>query len=504
MHWIISKINTKFENKYFFLKLYSVTYNKSKKTCCITFLYPEDKFLDDAEKTEIENFIVSLLNLNAKTSVKFKKSYLDENLITNAFFNFIDKSFPSLKGFIDKKSAFVEKNFQQRIINIKIDEEFLSYISEDKLKNETKKELEKHFITEIYLNLEKAKIAKEVKFIPKETVKKVTPRYEVKLGRNLFGGEIVPNPEFIKNVKGEKTSIILAGKIENFEKKSYEVKKGKRAGQTKNYFAFTLYDTTARIDVRYFTTLANEKHMDQLASGDEVIILGNVEEFNKKLTLYVSAISRCYLPEKIEIKQEFSNNFEVVKIEPYSIVSQENLFKTTIVYNPFIEKGKFVVFDVETTGLNYETDELLEIGAVKIENGKIVSKFQTLIKPKKPIPPSATAINNITDVMVADAPKLDAVIRDFYRYCKDCGMVGYNVSFDQKFVVQAGKAQGIVFENEFIDLMPIAKSKLRLSRYKLTDVVKRLEITLDNAHRAYADALATAEAFLKLNSEEYA
>ena len=146
----------------------------------------------------------------------------------------------------------------------------------------------------------------------------------------------------------------------------------------------------------------------------------------------------------------------------------------------------------------------MEIGAVKVENGKIVSKFASLIKPSRPIPPSATLINNITDEMVASSPSIEPVLRDFYRYTRGAALVGYNVSFDQKFILQAARKQGLLFDNEFIDLMPLAKSKLRLSRYKLTDVVKRLEITLDGAHRAYADALATAEAFLKLNSKEFA
>ncbi len=504
MDWIVSKINEKFQDKFNFLKTYNVVYSQEKKTCCLTFLYPEDKSLSDEDKLAVTEFVKNTLALKGELIVKFRKSYLDEDLIIKAFLNFMKNQFPSIVGFIDKETISVQRNFAQSIIKIKIDSEFLDYISEEEIKKQTKKQLEKQFITEIFLEIEKANIAKEVNLKPRETFKAKIPRYDVEEKRNLFGGEIAPHPEFIKNVKGEKKSVILAGKIENFEKKSYEVKKGKNAGKQKNYFAFTLFDTTSRIDVRYFTTISNEKQMDKLLNGDQVLILGDVEEFNRKLTLYIKAISRCVLPEKIEFKQPLSKDYEVVEIVPYSILSQENIFKKTVIFNPFVEHGDFVVFDVETTGLNYETDELLEIGAVKIHDGKIVSKFQSLIKPRNPIPPSATAINNITDSMVSSSPSADAVVRDFYRYTRGCGLVGYNVSFDQKFILQEAKKQNIIFDNEFIDLLPIAKSKLRLPHYKLSDVVKRLEITLDGAHRAYADALATAEAFLKLNSEEYA
>ena len=503
MDWLLSKINTEFENKYSFLKLLNVTLKKASASCCITFLYPENKNLSDDEKLELKTYIKSILPLNSTLTVKFKKSYLDDNLVLKALFDFLSSAFPSVVPFVSKESAKVLKDFSQTTVSLVIDKGFLEFFNENELKTAAKKEMEKQFCTEFTLVIEKGEIAKDIELKPIQKLKPTVPRYQVEQFRNLFGGEISPNPEYIKNIKSAKTSVILAGKIENFEEKSYEVKKGKMIGQRKNYFAFVLNDTTAKIDVRYFTTIANEKKFAQLLSGDEVLILGDIEEFNKKLTLYVKAISRCKLPEKIELKQVFSNEYETPCVTPYSILSQDNLFKRQVIYNPFIERATFVVFDVETTGLDYENDELLEIGAVKIEKGTIVSKFSSLIKPANPIPPSATAINNITDAMVESSPSVDVVIRDFYRYTRGSALVGYNVSFDQKFVLQAAKKQGLVFDNEFVDVMPLAKSKLRLPRYRLGDVVKRLEITLDGAHRAYADALATAEAFLKLNSNEF-
>ncbi len=502
MDWLVSKINSEFNNRFSFIKLFNVTLNKKQKTCYITLLYPESKNISDDEKELIDAYVKKILNLNSKVFVKFKKSYLDNNLILKALFDFFEKSFPSVVPFISKDNAKVEKDFSQTNVTITIDKGFLEFFNENDLKSASKKEMEKQFCTEFFLNIEQGEVAKDVELKPIQHVKKSVPRFQVEQFRNLFGGEISPNPEFIKNIKTAKASVILAGKIENFEEKSYEAKKGKMKGQMKNYFAFVLNDTTARIDVRYFTTIANEKKFAQLLSGDEVLIMGDVEEFNKKLTLYVKSISRCKLPEKIELKQNFSMEFETDCVSPYSLASQDNLFKPEVVYNPFIERGSFVVFDTETTGLDYEHDELLEIGAVKIEKGIIVSKFSMLIKPRNPIPASATEINNITNEMVSESPSADVVVRDFFRYCKGSALVGYNVSFDQKFVLQEAKKQGLVFENEFVDVMPLAKSKLRLTRYRLGDVVKALGITLDGAHRAYADALATAEAFLKLNSNE--
>ncbi len=505
MDWLTAKINKEFENKFSFLKLLEVKYNKIQTSCLISFLYPENKLLTEVEKQTITEYIKKGLAIAGDINVKFKKSYLDDNLISKSFFDILKKDFPSAYGFADIDTFLLTKDFNSRNISIKISEDFLDYINENKLKQSLKESMEQLFCSEFFISLIKGPPAKEVSLsqINSRLFKQAVPRYQVKLARNLFGGEVAPSPEYIKNVKSEKKSVILAGKIENFEKKSYEVKKGKTKGQQKYYFAFELNDTTSKIDVRYFTTKSNEKEMDKLLNNDEVLVLGDIKEFNKRFTLYVRAISRCKLPEKIELVPVLTNDYEVVSPTTYSILSQENLFKKATKYSDKILSNSYIVFDVETTGLNYETDELLEIGAVKIENGRIVSKFQSLIKPINPIPLTATEINNITDSMVANSPSLDVVIRDFYRYTRGCEMVGYNVSFDQKFILEAAKKQSIIFDNNFIDALPLARDKLRLTRYKLTDVVKRLEITLDGAHRALADALATAEVFLKLNSAEF-
>lgn len=503
MEWIVSQIINKLGEKYSFLKLISIVYKKKEKECLLTFIYPENERLTDDEKEKIENFIVSSLNLNAKVFVKFKKSYLDNELVLKSLFKYIDNNYPSLNAFIQKENTQVEKDFSQIKVILNIDEEFLTYINEFEFKNRCKEYLENNFCSEFLIDYNKIHMPKTI--LNKKTQQKNKPiaRFEVKVVKQVFGGDIPPNPEFIKNIKSPKKSVILAGKVKNIEKKFYEVKKGKQKGTQKCYFSFVLDDTTSKIDARYFSTITNEKKMDIINNNFEVLTIGDVEQFNQRLTYYVKSLSLCELPEKIYYKQSVSKDYESVAVEPYSIISQENLFKKSIIYSQEVLSNNYVVFDVETTGLNYEEDEIIELGAVKIEQGKIVSKFSTLVKPKNPIPPSATIINNITNEMVVNAPAIEPVLRDFYRYTRNCILVGYNVAFDQKFILQAAKKQGISFDNNFFDLMPLAKNKLKLSRYKLVDVVKRLDINLDGAHRAYADALATAEAFLKLNANEY-
>lgn len=507
MDWLSTLIEKEFGDKFSFLKLLEVVYNKDSRQCLITFLYPENKIFSDKDKELIINFIKSKLNLNAKVIVKFKRSFLDDELIERNFFALLKTEYPSIYA-LSNNSLELKKDFNNINIKFNLEKNSAEFINEDEFKNKLKNLLEAKFCCEFSIDLEKIERKLDIPEIKREVKENIfsqkTPRYEVQFIKKIFGGEICNKPEFIKNIKSEKTSVILAGKIEKFEKKSYESKKPKTKGQTKHYYSFELNDTTSTIDVKYFTSKTNERKMDALKNEDEVLILGDIRSFNNKLSLYIKEISLCKLPEKIEIPVVFSNEYEKIKPENYTVLTQANLFKKQTQYNETIYSNCYVVFDVETTGLEYETDEIIEIGAVKIQEGKIHSKFSTLIKPKNPIPAQVTLINNITDSMVANSPPIDVVIRDFYRFSRGATMVGYNVAFDQKFIQKAAKNQGLFFDNEFVDVLPIAKSKLKMSRYKLTDVVKRLQIELEGAHRALADSLATAEVFLELNSVNYA
>lgn len=508
MEILTQKINNKFGEKYSYLKLYEVNFDKQRKLVEIIFLYPESKdCVSEESKKEISDFIKQSLNLNSEIFVKFKKSYLDDNLIISSLLNYIKSNHYSVFTFLNEDKISIKREGFWIEISFALHEQLFDLYSNKNLEEEIKKYLEKNFLCEFSIKIEKStEILNTENFIEKQnklTYDKVSltpkiPRYRVSDIDSIFGNEIEPLPEFIKNITFEKTSVILAGKIENFEKKSYEVKKGKQKGKTKFYYAFVLNDTTAKIDVRYFTNKANEVKMDKLFNGGDVIIVGDVQEFNKKFTLYVKSIAYCKLPEIIEYKKIFSDGYEAVKPKAFTVTKQENLFvKETPLARDILET-EYVVYDTETTGLDGDNDEIIEIGAVKIKNGVICEQFQTLIKPNNPIPASATEINNITNEMVADAPSGDVAIRDFYRWTRGATLVAYNISFDQKFINNSGKKEGITFDNPSLDCLAIAKNKLRLPKYRLSDVVKRLDITLNNAHRALADAIATAEAFLIL------
>ena len=156
----------------------------------------------------------------------------------------------------------------------------------------------------------------------------------------------------------------------------------------------------------------------------------------------------------------------------------------------------YVAFDLETTGLSLETDQIIEIGALKVKDGKVVDRFMEFIKPDKPISSTITSITGITNEMVADARKTEMVIRDFTEFCEDDVLVGHNIMFDYKFCKLYAQKCGYAFEKKGIDTLKIARKIHREFESKsLGALCEHYHITNQAAHRAYHDALATAKLY---------
>lgn len=162
-------------------------------------------------------------------------------------------------------------------------------------------------------------------------------------------------------------------------------------------------------------------------------------------------------------------------------------------------RDSFVVFDLETTGFSPTRNRIIEIGAVKVENGKITDRFSTFVNPGVPIPPRITEVTSIEDSMVADAPGIETVLPEFLAFCQGCVLVAHNADFDYSFICKKGIEQGLDTEFTVVDTVGIARVLFpHLARYTLDNVAKVLKISLVNHHRAVEDAEATAEIFEKM------
>ena len=158
----------------------------------------------------------------------------------------------------------------------------------------------------------------------------------------------------------------------------------------------------------------------------------------------------------------------------------------------------YIVFDIETTGFSSIRDRIIEIGAVKVENGKITDRFSTFVNPERPIPFEITNLTSITDEMVMDSPTIEVILPRFLEFVGDGILVAHNAGFDVGFIEQNCRNQQIDRKFVYVDTVALARILLpTLSKYKLNTVAKALHISLENHHRAVDDAGATAEIFVR-------
>lgn len=173
-----------------------------------------------------------------------------------------------------------------------------------------------------------------------------------------------------------------------------------------------------------------------------------------------------------------------------------NKGKHTIEYIP-----DHVIFDLETTGINCHSDEVIEISAIKVVGGKAEEEFSSLVNPQMKIPYYASEVNGITDDMVADAPTFDAILYDFLEFIGDLPLVGHNIcAFDLLFIYRdSEKYFGKVPGNDYVDTLRMARLCLPdIKNYKLTDLAEHFGLETEGAHRALCDCRMNQLVYEKL------
>ncbi len=168
-----------------------------------------------------------------------------------------------------------------------------------------------------------------------------------------------------------------------------------------------------------------------------------------------------------------------------------------------LEDLTYVVFDTETTGLTPSTDEIVQIAAVRLVNGRRVQRevFDTLVDPGRPIPQSSTDVHGITEDMVKGAPTIAEAGKRFHDFARGAVLVAHNAPFDMEFLRRHEKSIGVRFDHPVLDTVLLSAVVYgQLEQHSLDALTARLGITIPEAarHTAIGDTVATADAFLKL------
>ena len=187
---------------------------------------------------------------------------------------------------------------------------------------------------------------------------------------------------------------------------------------------------------------------------------------------------------------------------------QNNFIYGNKKYNFREHKGKsllkwvdnYVLVDIETTGLSPRTDEIIEIGAIKVKENKIIDTYNTLIKIDRNLNPFITKLTGITDKMLETGKETDKALEEFVNFTGNEIIMGHNVNFDINFIYDKCLSYlDYYLSNDFVDTMRIAKHILPdIQNYKLGTLANYFGVDYRSAHRGLEDVEITYEVYNKL------
>ena len=170
-----------------------------------------------------------------------------------------------------------------------------------------------------------------------------------------------------------------------------------------------------------------------------------------------------------------------------------------------MREDSFISVDIETTGLSPVKDKIIEIGALKVVEGKVIEEFDILIDPRVELPERIVELTGISQDMLTGRPTIEEVLPKFLEFAKDLPLLGHNIVFDYSFLKTAAVKQKLVFERKGIDTLQIARTLLSdLESKSLEALCQYYGIVNKKHHRAFEDAKATMMLYEKLSSHENA
>jgi len=492
------------------LKFKDAEFVTRTNTLNVNFLYNPKLFMLADNAMKIEKHIKDCVKENINISTKFIKCSLEENSIAIYVYTTICNNFPALSKDFHSTDIKVEINELNIALTLSLIPQIYDYAIQSHRELDIKAKLEENFYGTFsvrfvkksdYTGIEDAiesqmEFQNSIKILEEKTVYKISNMQHIfnKADYNLA-------IEFSK-ASENLADCCVCGKIVRVDKRTYK-RKSSVNGETKFndriFYTINISNEGKYLNCSIFPHVAEEQRGDVLQVGQNVAMQGKFETYNGRLNFVAKSLCVCdyekYTP-PVKFKS-VNEKYHTVFPEEYIDYSQSGMFDETVNLK---EKDKsFVVFDLETTGLDSKTNEIIEIGAVKIAGGKIVSTFSTFIKPSVSIPDEITDLTGITNKMVEDSPSINYVLPDFYKYCYGSALVAHNIAFDYGFLSNIAKKMNYNFDNEQYDTLNMARQKLLgLKNFKLETVAERLNVSLVGAHRAVNDAMATAKCFLEL------
>ncbi len=499
----LKKISEKTDNKFPFVRIKEVVFDRENFSVEMVIVVPYNidyKVWNDDVREELEKNCRELMPDTFAVSFRYVKSTLDEDIIKRVVKNYFVENNKALIGQIDEENIAV--NINKNIVKITLPcfDCVCDYMQKSGIVDKLTDYLNRNFVAD-KININLVKIGKQ------DTKEILVKQEDVYIDRGIVnisaqhalkGSGIDSRPRYISRYDKPKDSVCICGSVSGFTR---------RVSKTKGYvfYNFTLDDTTGTMDVIVFTRSKKKACLDCVENDQYLVVEGKLEQddYRKGLCLFADKVDYCKIDfDEMQANMKASYDAQKKKNKsypmPYHGSGNANLMDFLEETCDLLNNRDVVVFDLETTGLDQARDRIIEIGAVKLVKGEIVSYYSTMVDPKMLIPPAASSVNNIYDKDVADAPYIEDCLPDFMDYCKGCVIVAHNAGFDVGFVKRECTSLGLSFDNMVYDSLQLAQKAFPgFGRYNLGFLCKKLGIELNNAHRAYFDAEATARLFIK-------
>lgn len=433
---------------------------------------------------------------------EIEKRTPDEALLKQEIMRFMKSRFPAASAFLEERYVEVEKRESGALFRFALASGEQALFTADNVLDEVARHLRSTFCGTYFGDVkltEKQREALEEEVIEEAEVRKIRV-FPIENYEKLDGAE--PQPKYatyIADCNEEKENAVVCGRLISIRKR--ESKKGK------TFYSLEIADPTGRVRGAYFPKKATAEKIDALQNDVNLVCTGNFEIFNSELSFNIKKIDFGSPPENFVPEQlpgrKVPKAFHYVFPEAFSDYTQSDLFENSVLPDD-LKTQNFVVFDLETTGLNNQpavgkVDRIIEIGAVKIVDGNISEKFSTFVACPEKLPQNIVELTGIHDEDLIGAPECENVIADFYKFIDGCALVGHNVQFDYRFVKYYGEQSRFFIDAKTYDTWTISQEVLRgeLTNYKLNTLADYYGIHF-NHHRAFDDALTTAKVFIRL------
>ena len=512
---IIEQLNERTSNEFSYLRLSFGEAELSKRQITLAFLYPEEREHDVlANEERLTELIRDIAAVPCTLQIRFIKSHFDNEFFKTRLFKFLF-AYPALAGGLTEQDVVIRRAAGQITVTLHIEESLVGYCTDKKVIKAIEDFIALNYCEPIVVEVQPKTETKALDSIDEYERQLDYAENGVSLDRadeqrsirpqmveDFIGDIIYDTARYICDCKRPEQRLVVCGTIEGFREVE---RKNVTEGKPNKFFKFVLRDPTGEMSCLYFPNRRTVEQMSLLKDGKQIVCCGDldVDKFRPgQMTYSVRRISLCMLPADFKINRlvrKVDEKYRYVFPEPYRVVAQDSLFRVEEKPPAFAIGKTFCVFDIETTGLNASQDKIIEIGAVRVVDGRITETFSTFVNPGMPIPERITDLTSITDEDVRDAPTIDEALPDFYKFSYNTIIVGQNVQFDCGFISVAGQEMNIYFDNERMDTLALGRRYVpTLGKYKLSNLTEYFGITNKGAHRAIYDAIATAEVFLKL------